>query len=92
MTIVLSLLAGLALGTFFYGGLWLSVRWLPGSSNPALLTIGSFWVRSMVVVAGFVLLARQGWRYAVIALMAFALGRLVISIILPRRRETAKCT
>ena len=92
MSIVLCLLAGLALGVFFYGGLWLSVSWLPRSSSPALLTLGSFWIRSLVVLACFLFLAKQRWSYAVIALATFALGRVVISKLLPERRPTPRCT
>ena len=92
VSILAGLLAGAALGVFFYGGLWLTVKRLPGANYPALLALGSFWMRSLVTVAGFVLLMRAGWEYAAIALVGFPLGRLVISRFLPERRTAPKCT
>jgi len=74
----LSLLAGVALGTLFFGGLWLTVRATARSRRPVLLVLVSFWVRLAVVVAVFVLLARGHWQWAVAALLGFILARLVL--------------
>ena len=41
-----ALMAGIALGVFFYGGLWLTVRRLLMTRHPVLLTLGSFCVRT----------------------------------------------
>lgn len=92
VSILVGLLAGSALGIFFYGGLWLTVKRLPGANYPALLALGSFWMRSLVTVAGFLLLMRASWECAGSALVGFPLGRLVISRFLPERRPAPKCT
>ena len=39
---VLIFIAGLALGTVFFGGLWLTVRKAVVSKKPAMLIFGSF--------------------------------------------------
>lgn len=92
VSFVLSLLAGVMLGGAFYGGLWFTVRRLPVTRHPALLALASFWIRSLVVLAGFVLLMKQRWQYGLIALVGFTLGRFAIAKFLPERRPAAKCT
>jgi len=92
VSIVLSLLAGVMLGSLFYGGLWFTVRRLPVARYPALLALASFWIRSLIVLAGLVLLMKQRWQYGIIALAGFTLGRLAIAKFLPEKRPEAKCT
>ncbi len=48
-----ALLMGTGLGLFYFGGLWLTVKRLSQSSQPALLSLASFFVRTAVVVPGF---------------------------------------
>lgn len=50
------LAGGALLGLFFYGGLWWTVQRLPASKRPALLTVGSFGVRTAVALSGFYVL------------------------------------
>lgn len=89
---MLSFLAGMTLGSAFYGGLWVTVRRLPSSLHPALLALASFWIRSLMVLAGFVLLMKQRWQYGLIALVGFTLARLAIARFLPNSRQVTKCT
>lgn len=88
--IVLSLLAGLALGVCFYGGLWFTVQRLPTTAHPVLLMLGSYWLRLFGVVVAFVFLARLGLAYAAIAMAGFILGRLAVSRFFADRRT--RCT
>lgn len=53
LDIIIALTGGIALGLFFYGGLWWTVRRLPTSKQPALLTMASFIVRTSVTILGF---------------------------------------
>lgn len=79
--LVLSVVAGMSLGVLFYGGLWLTVRWLPGSRRPALLMMTSLVLRAMLVLAGLYLLgAGEGLR-----LMAALAGVMLSRWILVRR-------
>lgn len=92
IAIVSSVMAGIALGLFFYGGLWFTVRRLATTPHPVLLTLGSFWIRLVVVLAAFVFLTRAGLPYVALAMASFILGRLAVSRFIPARRPAAKCT
>ncbi len=59
MTYGIAILAGLALGGFFFGGLWWTVRRLPDARHPATLALTSFLVRT-VVTAGGLFVAADG--------------------------------
>jgi len=82
------LLAGAGLGVIFYAGLWLTVRALLTTRHPSLLAFASFWIRALVVLAGFLFLARGRWEYALICSVGFTMGRLAVSI--PLRMPTAR--
>jgi F1F0 ATPase subunit 2 len=58
--LILSFAAGLLLGALFYGGLWWTVQRIPAAGRPAPLILGSFVVRTALVLAGFFLLLRGG--------------------------------
>lgn len=58
--IALFLAAGLLAGMFYHWGLWLTVRALPGSPRPALLSVLSFAGRMGAVLAFFYLAVRAG--------------------------------
>lgn len=92
VSIVLSLLVGVTLGVFFYGGLWFTVRRLPVARHPALLALASFWMRSLIVLAGLVLVMKQRWQDGLVALVGFTAGRLLIAKFLPDKRPAPKCT
>lgn len=79
--------AGIALGIFFYGGLWLTVRQVTEARPAAWLTLASFWLRSLVVVAGFLLLIDRRWEYALLCLGGFTAGRLAVAKLLPGGRS-----
>lgn len=48
-----ALFMGTGLGLFYFGGLWLTVKRLSQSSQPALLSLASFFVRTAVALSGF---------------------------------------
>jgi F1F0 ATPase subunit 2 len=76
----LSVAAGAALGTVYFGGLWLTVRSLPGVSRPALWTVASFVVRTAVVAGGFVAIVLFfGWPGAIAAMATMIVVRVLIS-------------
>ena len=84
--------AGILLAVFFYGGLWFTVQRLAATGHPILLTIASFWLRLVIVLAGFVVLARSGLVDVILAMAGFVAGRLVVSRFLPERRPASRCT
>lgn len=84
---LLAALGGVALGLFYFAGLWFTLRRLPGHPHPALWVAGSFILRLSVSLTGFYLilgpdrsLTRLG-----IALLAF----LAVRVALTRRLRPA---
>ncbi len=51
---VLDSVAGVALGTFFFGGLWWTIRKAIASEQPAIWFFGSLLLRMSVALAGFI--------------------------------------
>jgi F1F0 ATPase subunit 2 len=79
--LLLALIAGAGLGVIFFGGLWLTLRWLPGARWPMLLALGSLLLRMGIVVGG-ILLVIDGSLYR---LLACVLGFIVTRQLLIRR-------
>ncbi len=79
--------AGALAGILFFGGLWLTVRALPTSRWPGLLTIGSFWIRTLVTLALLYFTIRGDWRNAVAWIAGFILARVIVPLVLHSRRE-----
>lgn len=77
----LALAWGLTLGVYYFGGLWWTVRRLPGRARPGRLLLASFGLRLIPVLIGLALLLERGP-----APMAAALaGLLAVRIVLTRR-------
>jgi F1F0 ATPase subunit 2 len=74
-----ALAAGAAVGAFYFGGLWLTVRRVVTSDHPVLLTFGSFAVRAVVAVAVMVWIARTHWQLLLAAMAGFVLVRVVMT-------------
>ncbi|MGD2245256.1 MAG: ATP synthase subunit I [Candidatus Aminicenantes bacterium] len=70
VNLVLFFLAGTGMGFIYFGGLWWTVRRLPGSRQPHLLAYASFLVRSGFCLAGLILVARGGrWEHVIVSLL-----------------------
>jgi F1F0 ATPase subunit 2 len=80
------LLAGFALGLFFYGGLWYTVQAAPSAKHPLLLLLTSFWTRNIVVICGFVLAMDGEWQRAAICLTGFVAARYAWTRLMPQPR------
>lgn len=84
--LALALAAGLGLGLFYFGGLWLTVRWLGASGWPVLLMVGSFVGRTAVAVLGFYFIMDGSWQRMLACLAGFIIVRqLVVSRLRPER-------
>ena len=92
VAMLVRLLGGLAVGIFFYWGLWFTVNRLADSQHRALLLIGSFGIRTLVVLSGFLLLIEKRWEYALLCLIGFSVGRVVVMKVMVGRRMRVKCT
>ena len=79
LMLALVFLFGMLLGTFFFGGLWFTVKKGLESQHPALWFIGSFLVRVGVTVVGFYAVSQHHWERAVICLVGFLVARVIVT-------------
>ncbi|MBM4235842.1 MAG: hypothetical protein FJ152_05155 [Firmicutes bacterium] len=77
--LVLAFLAGTAMGTLFFGGLWWTVQKMTGARKPYLLSLTSFLIRTTVILFCFYLLLQSGWYNLFAALFGFLLARTVVT-------------
>ncbi|OQX05455.1 MAG: hypothetical protein BWK73_33560 [Thiothrix lacustris] len=77
--LTLPLLAGMALGLLFFGGLWWTVRKGSTAPNPALWFMGSFILRTAGALAGFYAIGADDWRRLLAALAGFVLARMLLT-------------
>jgi F1F0 ATPase subunit 2 len=76
--LLLAWLAGGALGTFFFGGLWWTVRKSLSAPNPALWIFSSLLVRTGVTLAGFYGVSGGDWQRLLACLVGFVLARQIV--------------
>lgn len=87
VSLVLAFLAGLALGLFYYGGLWLTVQRLPKSRSPGVLAAVSLFLRLGLVLVAFYLVMGGRWERLLACVAGFLLTRtLLIHRLGPRRQ------
>jgi len=75
---MLALAAGIGLGIFYFGGLWLTVRRLPTTRRPAFLSLLSFFGRLGVVLFGFYLVMGGHWERLLVCLLGFLGVRIIL--------------
>jgi len=73
-----ALMTGLALGAFYFGGLWLTVQWLRETRRPALLTLGSLIIRLGVSLLIMYQVAGGQWARIGICLLGFFVMRAIL--------------
>ena len=80
-TLILSFLAGGALGGFYFGGLWWTVQSLGRVRGRTAVLLASFLGRSAVAVAGLYgvsVAAGPGWEPLALCLLGFVASRAVL--------------
>jgi F1F0 ATPase subunit 2 len=77
--LLLSALAGGALGAIFFGGLWLTVRNGLVSKQPAVWFLGSMLVRMAITLFGFFIVSSGHWERCVACLLGFMVVRYVVA-------------
>ena len=85
--VILAGLAGAALGVFFFGGLWWTVRRAASSEHPALLFLASGLLRMGIVTAGLWLVGAGRWPRLAAALLGLIAARLVVTRLTRPRRS-----
>lgn len=71
-------IAGIALGGFYFWGLWRTVNRLPDSPRPHVTVMWSYFLRLGVTLAGFYLVMWGDWLRLVAALIGFMVMRAVL--------------
>ena len=89
MALFLAVAAGMGLGLFYFGGLWLTVGRLPTCRWPSPLVLASFVGRTAVVVVGFYFVMGGRWERMLACLVGFIMARkFLISRVRPEREPT----
>lgn len=79
LALVLAWIAGGALGAFFFGGLWWTVRKSLASANPALWVFGSLLLRMGVTLSGFYFVSGGDWQRLLSCLVGFVMARQLVT-------------
>ncbi len=86
-----AMVLGGILGVFYFGGLWLTLRHLPESRQPALFTMSGFLVRSLICLFIFYLISGNGWEATVTSLAGFTTAKLAVTDRLGRYEREESC-
>jgi F1F0 ATPase subunit 2 len=73
--LLMAFLVGMGTGILYFGGLWWTVRQLPLVRQPALLTLGSFFVRTGISLTAFYLVSGGHWERILMSLLGFIIMR-----------------
>jgi F1F0 ATPase subunit 2 len=73
-----SFFMGVFLGAFYFGGLWLTIKRLPDCQQPTLLSLCSFFARSLVCILGFYLIIGSGMQSLLLCLAGFVLTKIAL--------------
>mgnify|MGYP005852729141 CR=1 FL=1 len=76
LPLLLSFVAGMALGAFYFGGLWLTLQRVPTTRAAAFLTVGSFLGRLALTMLGFYLVGGGHWQRILACLAGFLVARI----------------
>ncbi len=78
LLLLLALVAGVFLGTLFFGGLWWTVRRGVASHQPAIWFVGSLLLRTAIAIFGFYFVMQGDWRRLVSCLSGFLIARICV--------------
>jgi F1F0 ATPase subunit 2 len=77
--LVLAVVAGIALGLVFFGGLWWTIQRGAASRYPAVWFGLSGVLRMAIILGGFYLVAGGRWQRLLLCLAGFVISRLVVT-------------
>jgi F1F0 ATPase subunit 2 len=83
--LLVAFFVGMGAGLLYFGGLWWTVRRLPTARQPALLTLGSFFVRTGLSLAAFYFASGGQWQ----RILASLLGFIIVRVFLVRRMRSS---
>ena len=76
--VLMAFFVGMGAGVFYFGGLWWTVRRLPSARQSALLTLGSFFVRTGLSLAAFYFASGGQWQRILVSLLGFIIVRVFL--------------
>ena len=76
--IILILVAGIALGLFFFGGLWYTVKKVVNTKTPSIWFFLSYFLRISIILTGFYFVSSGKWQMLFICLLGFITGRIIV--------------
>ncbi len=82
-------IAGIFISVFYHGGLWWTVKSLPRSRSPVLLSIGSFYLRMTVTMGVFYIVMQNDWRRLAVCLAGFMAVKFVMTRIIGNTSASA---
>lgn len=88
--LALAWLAGGAIGLFFFGGLWWTVRKGVSAKQPGLWFFGSMLLRMGVALAGFYVVSNRHLDRLLVCLLGFFIARMIVTR-LTRTTEKPAC-
>jgi len=71
--------AGLLLGLFYFGSLWMTVQGLVKVKKPALLSFVSFFIRTGLTLTGFFFVMSGHWERALACMFGFLVMRKILT-------------
>ncbi len=86
-SLIFALIAGVFLGTLFFGGLWWTVQKGVSSPYAPLWFTSSMFLRTAIVLGGFYFVGHAHWKRLLICLLGFIVARPIVMRLtrLPRR-------
>jgi len=79
LTAIQAIVAGVLLGSLFYGGLWWTVRRAASFRQPGLAVLASVLLRTAVTLVGFYLVAGGNAARMLLCLLGFLLARVAVT-------------
>ena len=76
---ILAFIAGMALGMFFFGGLWFTVKKAVTAKIPAIWFFVSFFLRVSIVLIGFYYISSGSWQRLIVCVLGFIIARFVVT-------------
>lgn len=83
------LLAGLALGTFFYGGLYWTVKKGLTSHYAGWWFATSLWLRLFIAAIGFYMVGQGDWKRFLVCFIGFVIARIAVTLLTKDPRHAA---
>lgn len=90
LSLVFFVAAGILLGTFFFGGLWWTVRRGVLVKQPTFWFFGSMLLRMNIVLLGFYFILGNDWMRLLAGLFGFIVARLIVMRITAEIEQTSQ--